>query len=175
MQQAILSPLLIISCFIFDFSSNHPFTDVNGRMSRLLTLLLLYQNQYLIGKYISFELLIEQTKETYYDVLQESSVGWADNAQDYLPFVQYLLGIILKAYREFEKRFNITHKTKLSSKERVSEIINHALVTLSKVEIVILAPELSQKTIERRLTELVKATEIKKIGSGRSTVYSSIK
>ena len=114
-------------------------------------------------------------KITYYDVLQESSVGWADNAQDYLPFVQYLLGIILKAYREFEKRFNITHKTKMSSKERVLEIINHALVPLSKADIVILSPELSQKTIERRLTELVKETEIKKIGSGRSTVYSSIK
>lgn len=174
-QEGKLDPLVIISCFIFDFLSIHPFSDGNGRMSRLLTLLLLYQNQYLIGKYISIELLIEQTKETYYDVLQESSVGWADNVQDCLPFVQYLLGIILKACREFEKRFNITHKTKMSSKERVLEIINHALVPLSKADIVILSPELSQKTIERRLTELVKETEIKKIGSGRSTVYSSIK
>ncbi|MGO3170694.1 MAG: Fic family protein [Bavariicoccus seileri] len=172
-QRGQLDPLLLVPCFILDFLSIHPFSDGNGRMSRLLTLLLLYQNQYLVGRYISIEMLIENTKESYYESLQASSVGWMENKQDYLPFVQYLLGIILKAYREFEQRFKVTHHIKIASSDRVYEIINHSLAPLSKTDIVALAPEISQKTIERRLTDLVKAGSIRKIGVGRSTTYIS--
>ncbi|MDU5336583.1 Fic family protein [Enterococcus sp.] len=173
MEKGNIDPLILIPCFILDFLSIHPFRDGNGQMSRLLTLLLLYQNNYLVGRFISIEMLIERTKTTYYEALHDSSIGWLENKQDYLPFLQYILGIILKAYREFETRFKITHNITISSSDRILEIITHSLTPLSKADIVILAPELSQKTIERRLTDLVKSERIQKIGAGRSTAYIS--
>lgn len=93
--------LLLISMFIIDFLCIHPFNDGNGRMSRLLTLLLLYQNDYIVGKYISLEKLIERTKGSYYDALQESSQGWMEDENNYEHFVKYILGIITAAYRDF--------------------------------------------------------------------------
>lgn len=94
-------PLLLIPMFVLDFLCIHPFRDGNGRMSRLLTLLLLYKSEYIVGKYISIEKLIEATKESYYDALQESSQKWHEEENDYLPFATYLLGILVAAYREF--------------------------------------------------------------------------
>ena len=101
-----MEPLVCRVLFIFDFLCIHPFNDGNGRMSRLLTLLLLYQHDYIVGKYISLEKLIEENKQPYYETLQESSVDWDAERNNYLPFLQYLRGIILKAIGSLRLAWN---------------------------------------------------------------------
>lgn len=163
--------LLIMPMFIIDFLCIHPFNDGNGRMSRLLTLLLLYQNDYIVGKYISLEKLIECTKDTYYDVLKESSQGWREDKNDYEPFVKYILGVIAAAYREFFDRAKIVEEKKVPKPSRIEELIKNHLGTITKSEIVNATPGISTTTIQRTLTELVKSEKIIKIGNGRYTKY----
>jgi Fic family protein len=122
--------------FILDFLCIHPFNDGNGRMSRLLTLLLLYRTGYYALKYISLEMIIEQTKETYYDVLQESSVDWNDGTNSYFPFVRYTLGIILNAYREFSKRIDYISDHSISKPERIKRLFENTLSRFSKKQLV---------------------------------------
>jgi Fic family protein len=165
-------PLLIMPMFIIDFLCIHPFNDGNGRMSRLLTLLLLYQNDYIVGKYISLEKLIERTKDSYYDVLQESSQGWIEGENDYEPFVKYMLGIVTAAYREFFDRVQIVEEKKVSKPDRIEELIKNHLGTITKTEIVDATPGISTTTVQRTLTNLVKAEKIIKIGNGRYTKYT---
>lgn len=164
-------PLLMIPVFILDFLCIHPFFDGNGRMSRLLTLLLLYREGYNVGKYISIEKLIEKTKEVYYDALQESSDGWQEEKNDYVPFVTYQLGIILAAYREFSDRVRIV-KENTKKPNRVRDIIKGHLGTITKAEIMAQCPDVSQTTIQRTLNDLIKSGEILKIGGGRYTSYT---
>ena len=166
-----IDPLLIIPCAILDFLCIHPYSDGNGRMSRLLTLLLLYKAGYLVGKYISIEMVVEKSKETYYEALQDSSIGWHNNKNDYLPFIRYTLGTVINAYKDFEDRFVLLEKKKMTSPERVYSVIQKSLVKLSKSDIVILCPELSQKTIERALKKLTDEGKIAKTGAGKSTAY----
>ncbi|MBR2944112.1 MAG: Fic family protein, partial [Clostridia bacterium] len=109
--------------FILDFLCIHPFSDGNGRMSRLLTLLLLYRAGYIVGKYVSIEKMIEQTKETYYEALQNSSAYWHEDENDYIPFVQYTLGVVVAAYREFSSRVKLIATSNMSKPERIREII----------------------------------------------------
>lgn len=161
--------LLLIPMFILDFLCIHPFNDGNGRMSRLLTLLILYQSGYTVGKYISIEMLIEKTKETYYEALQKSSIGWHENKNTYEPFVSYMLGIILKAYEEFENRVNYLKKVKKSEKIRM--LIDKTVGSISKKQIMEYYPEITKVTVERTLINLVKTGYIKKVGSGRNTAY----
>ena len=163
--------LLIIPLFIIDFLCIHPFNDGNGRMSRLLTLLLLYQNDYIVGKYISLEKLIERTKDRYYDVLQESSQGWIEDENNYEPFVKYILGVIVAAYREFFDRAQIVEEKKVPKPDRIEELIKNHLGTITKTEIVEATPGISTTTVQRTLTDLVKAEKIIKIGNGRYTKY----
>lgn len=163
--------LLIIPMFIIDFLCIHPFNDGNGRMSRLLTLLLLYQNDYIVGKYISLEKLIEQTKDSYYDALQESSQGWMEDENNYEFFVKYILEIITAAYREFCARAQIVEEKKVPKPEKIEELIKNHLGTITKTEIVDAAPGISTTTVQRTLTDLVKAEKIIKIGNGRYTKY----
>lgn len=164
-------PLLLIPMFILDFLCIHPFSDGNGRMSRLLTLLLLYQNDYIVGRYISLEKLIERTKDNYYEALQESSQGWMEDKNNYTPFVKYILGIITAAYREFFDRAQIVEEKKVSKPDRIEELIKNHLGTITKAEIVDATPGISTTTVQRTLTELVKAEKIIKIGNGRYTNY----
>lgn len=164
-------PLLLIPMFILDFLCIHPFSDGNGRMSRLLTLLLLYQNEYIVGRYISLEKLIEHTKDNYYEALQESSKEWMEDKNDYAPFVEYILGIITAAYREFFDRAQIVEEKKVSKPDRIEELIKNHLGTITKAEIVDATPGISTTTVQRTLTELVKAEKIIKIGNGRYTKY----
>lgn len=164
-------PLLLIPMFILDFLCIHPFSDGNGRMSRLLTLLLLYQNDYIVGRYISLEKLIERTKDNYYEALQESSQGWMEDKNNYTPFVKYILGIIMAAYREFFDRAQIVEEKKVSKPDRIEELIKNHLGTITKAEIVDATPGISTTTVQRTLTELVKAEKIIKIGNGRYTKY----
>ncbi len=169
-----MDKLLLIPMFILDFLCIHPFNDGNGRMSRLLTLLLFYKAGYIVGKYISMEMLIERTKETYYEVLQASSTGWHENENRYEPFVKYYLGITLKAYHEFENRVeHLRHRT-LSKPERIRNIIDKKVGKITKKEIMDSCPDISKTTVERTLTDLVKSGYITKVGSGPATGYVKI-
>lgn len=165
-------PLLIMPMFIIDFLCIHPFGDGNGRMSRLLTLLLLYQNDYIVGKYISLEKLIEKTKDSYYEALQQSSLGWMEDENDYEPFVKYLLGIITAAYREFFDRAKVVEEKKVPKPDRIEELIKNHIGTITKSEILENTPGISQTTVQRTLTDLVKEGKITKIGGGRYTKYT---
>ena len=167
-----LDSLILIPMFILDFLCIHPFNDGNGRMSRLMTLLLLYQSGYFVGKYISIERLIADSKETYYEVLQDSSAGWHEGTNDYLPFVRYMLGIVVAAYREFTSRVDILITRGLSKPERVREIIRSTTGRITKTQIMKQCPDISQKTVERALKELMDSDRIIKIGGGRYTSYT---
>ena len=171
MAQTDADPLLIIPMFILDFLCIHPFNDGNGRMSRLLTLLLLYRAGYIVGKYISIEKLIEQTKETYYEALQNSSAYWHEDKNDYIPFVQYTLGVVVAAYREFSSKIKFIATSNMSKPERIREIIKDTLGKITKTEIMEKCPDISQVTVQRALNELVTSGEILKIGGGRYTAY----
>lgn len=163
--------LVLIPMFILDFLCIHPFNDGNGRMSRLLTLLLFYKAGYMVGKYVSMEMLIEKTKETYYEALQASSFGWHENSSSYAPFVKYYLGIMEKAYREFESRVAHLQHRRLSKPERIRHVIEQKVGKITKKEIMDLCPDISKVTVERTLTDLVKNGVIMKVGSGSTTGY----
>ena len=167
-----IDPLILIPMFILDFLCIHPFSDGNGRMSRLLTLLLLYRAGYIVGKYISIEKLIEDTKEVYYDSLQKSSIKWHENANDYEPFVKYMLGVIVAAYRDFSSRVKWLTTENLSKPERIREIIRTTMGTITKSELLKRCPDISQVTVQRTLAELMETDEITKIGGGRYTKYT---
>lgn len=170
-QKESIDPLLLIPIFILDFLCVHPFNDGNGRMSRLLTLLLLYQQEYIVGKYISIEMMIEKSKESYYETLRLSSIGWHDNENDYVPFIKYYLGVILAAYREFSSRVETIRNQGLTKSERVRYIFETRVGKISKSDIAKLCPDISITTIEKALAELVKTDYIIKVGGGRSTAY----
>ena len=162
--------LLVIPVFIHDFLCIHPFNDGNGRVSRLLTTLLLYKSGYVIGKYISLEKKIQITKQEYYDSLSKSSVGWHEDKHDDSPFVEYLLGTILAAYRDFEDRVNISSK-KMSAKDMVIHAVNQKLGKFTKSDIIELCPEIGSSSVESSLKELCEEGMIEKRGGGRSTYY----
>ena len=164
-------PLLVIPMFILDFLCIHPFNDGNGRMSRLLTLLLLYRSGYIVGKYISIEKVIEQSKETYYETLQQSSAGWHENQNDYAPFVRYMLGVIVAAYRDFSSRVQVLVTSGMSKPDRIREIIKDTLGKITKAKIMEKCPDISQRTVQRTLMELQKKGEIIRLGGGRYTAY----
>ena len=165
-----VDPLLVIPVFIHDFLCIHPFSDGNGRMSRLLTTLLLYKSGFLVGKYISLEKKISDTKEDYYVALEESSKGWHEGSNDDTPFVKYLLGTILAAYRDFEDRIEIV-SAKLPAKEAVREAIKKKIGRFGKSDIMELCPDLSTSSIEIALRALVQEGFIERRGGGRSTYY----
>lgn len=165
------NPLLIIPMFILDFLCIHPFNDGNGRMARLLTLLLLYRSGYIVGKYISLEKVIEQSKETYYETLQQSSFGWHENENNYAPFVRYLLGTIVAAYRDFSDRVQFLTTKGLSKPDRIRELIKTTLGKITKTEIMEKCPDISQATVQRTLIDLQKQGEILKLSGGRYTAY----
>lgn len=167
----VCDPLVLIPLFILDFVSIHPFNDGNGRMSRLLTLLLLYKANYLVGKYISIEKIIEDTKESYYETLQKSSINWHNNKNDYSYFVEYYLGIILNAYKEFDSRISVVENKKITSYDRITNIFKENIIPINKSFIISKCPDLSETTIERILNRLLKEGKIIKISGGRYTKY----
>ena len=169
-----IDKLVLIPMFILDFLCIHPFNDGNGRMSRLLTLLLFYKAGYIVGKYVSMEMLIEKTKETYYEALQASSTGWHEGENSYEPFVKYYLGIMLKAYNEFESRVEHLKHRSLSKPDRIKAVIDNKVGKITKKEIMELCPDISRVTVERTLTDLVKSGYVAKVGAGPSTGYVRI-
>ena len=164
-------PLLLMPVFILDFLCIHPFNDGNGRMSRLLTLLLLYRAGFIVGKYISIEMLIEKSKDSYYEALQASSQNWHENGNDYLPFLKYMLGVVVKAYNEFEDRVEHLRHRKMSKADRIKDLIEKTPGKISKKYIAQACPDISVTTIERTLAELIASGFIEKVGVGRSTAY----
>ena len=165
-----IDPLLVIPVFIHDFLCIHPFSDGNGRMSRLLTTLLLYKSGFVVGKYISLEKKISDTKDDYYDALSDSSLGWHDGNNDDTPFVKYLLSTILAAYRDFEERVEIV-SAKLPAKEAVRAAIKKKIGKFRKADIMELSPDLSTSSIEIALRALVEEGFIDRRGGGRTTFY----
>ena len=163
--------LIATAVFVLDFLCIHPFNDGNGRMSRLLTLLMLYRAGFMVGKYISLEKIIEKSKETYYEVLEASSAGWHENNNNYEPFVKYLLGVIVAAYREFDERVLAVADIKQSKPEMVEELIKNNLGKITKREIAQQLGNVSEVTIQRTLASLLADNKIIKIGGGRYTKY----
>ena len=165
-----VEPLIAIPVYIHDFLCIHPFNDGNGRMSRLLTTLLLYRSGFYVGKYISLEAKIAKNKDLYYEALGRAQDGWHEGEEDVVPFIKYLLGTILAAYKDFEDRFEIIEE-KLPALEMVRKATKNKIGKFSKRDIRELCPTLSVSSIEGSLRTLVKEGELMKGGSGKATYY----
>ena len=165
-----VEPLIAIPVFIHDFLCIHPFNDGNGRMSRLLTTLLLYRNGFYVGKYISLEAKIAKNKDLYYNALSLSQEGWHEGTDDPLPFIKYLLGTILAAYKDFEDRFALV-ETKRSALDMVRMATQNKIGRFTKQDIRELCPTLSLSSVEGALRQLVALGEIKREGQGKGTRY----
>ena len=168
-----VEPLIAIPVFIHDFLCIHPFNDGNGRMSRLLTTLLLYRNGFFVGKYVSLEAKIARNKDFYYDALSASQNGWHEGTDDPDSFIKYLLGTILAAYKDFSDRFSLV-ETKRSALETVKLATENKIGRFTKQDIRELCPALSISSIEGALRKLVESGELKREGNGKSTCYYRI-
>lgn len=169
-----VEPLIAIPVFIHDFLCIHPFNDGNGRMSRLLTTLLLYRNGFYVGKYISLEAKIAKNKDLYYDALNRSQHGWHEGCEDAVPFIKYLLSIVLAAYKDFEDRFAIVEE-KLPAIDVVRKATQNKIGRFAKQDIRELCPSLSLSSVEGALRKLVAAGELKREGAGKTTCYIRLK
>lgn len=169
-----LEPLIAIPVFIHDFLCIHPFNDGNGRMSRLLTTLLLYRNGFYVGKYISLEAKIAKDKDLYYDALSRSQDGWHEGTEDVIPFIKYILSTILAAYKDFGDRFAIVEE-KLPAIDMVKKAAEYKIGRFTKQDIRELCPSLSISSIEGSLRKLVENGEFKREGVGKSTFYIRLK
>ena len=169
-----INQLLLIPCVILDFLCIHPFRDGNGRMSRLLSLLLLYKNGFDAGKYVSFEEQINKYKDLYYDALQRSSAGWDTNSNDYFPFMQNFLSTLYMCYKELDKRFAVVHGKKVTKSARIEATVLGSLIPISKAEICAIHPDISPTTVEAVLGKMVRDGQIRRIGVSRGSRYIRI-
>jgi Fic family protein len=166
-----VNQLLLIPCFILDFLCIHPFADGNGRISRLLSLLLLYKNGFDAGKYISFEEQINKSKWDYYEALRLSSEDWHEDNNSYFPFIQNFVTTLLYCYKELDKRFAVVNAKKVSKRERVEATVLNSLLPISKQEICYVLPDVSPTTVESALSAMVKNGFADKVGTGKNTKY----
>ena len=166
-----INQLLLIPCVILDFLCIHPFKDGNGRISRLLSLLLLYKNGFDAGKYVSFEEQINNNKGYYYETLRESSAGWNTNENTYVPFIQSFLSTLYMCYKELDKRFNVVNSNKITKKARIEATVLNSLTAISKAEICNVLPDVSPSTVEAVLGTMVREGRIQIIGKGKNTRY----
>lgn len=169
-----LEPLIAIPIFIHDFLCIHPFNDRNGRMSRLLTTLLLYRSGFYVGKYISLEAKIAKNKDLYYNALAEFQTGWHEGTEDVIPYIKYILGTILAAYKDFEDRMELV-ETKLPAIEMVKRASENKIGRFNKQDIRELCPTLSDSSIEGALRKLVASGELQREGKGKNTRYFRLK
>ena len=169
-DDGIVDPLILIPVFVHDFLCIHPFRDGNGRMSRLLTTLLLYRSGFYVGKYISLEAIIAKIKDLYYDALSESQDGWHEGSDDPTPFIKYLLSIIDMAYKDFEERLEIVHK-KLNANELVELAFEKKIGKIKKSDIAELCPNLSVSAVEKGIAKLLADGKVEKLGNGKNTFY----
>ena len=166
-----INPLLLISCFILDFLCVHPFDDGNGRMSRLLTLLLLYKKGFDIGRFVSIENMINENKGEYYRTLQGSSINWQNNKNDYEPFMLYMIQILYECYTKLDENVFSQIDKKLTKTERIETVLMNAFVPISKRSIQNQLPDISEQLIEMVLSQLIKKDKIIKIGSYKDAMY----
>lgn len=169
-----VEPLLLISAFVLDFLCIHPFNDGNGRMARLLTLLLLYKSGYEVGRFISLEKIIENSKESYYETLNKSSMLWHDGKHDLFIWCEYLLGTIVAAYRELENRVGVINNHRGNKGERVEKAIYNIIGYFTKEEIRNLCPEIGESTINRVFEKLKSEGKIEPLGKGRSAKWKRL-
>ena len=170
-----VNQLLLIPCVILDFLCIHPFSDGNGRVSRLLSLLLLYKSGYDVCKYVSFEEQINLSKEYYYEALQESSKGWHTNENSYFEFMENFLSTLYKCYKDLDKRFSTVNGKKISKSERIEQTVLNSVLPVSKAEICDILPDVSPTTVEAVLGRMIKDGTIKKMGQARATRYVNAK
>jgi Fic family protein len=167
-----IDPLLLIPAYVLDFLCIHPFTDGNGRMARLLTLLLLYQAGYEVGRYISLEHLIENQREGYYDALFKSSQGWHEGAQTLLPWWEYFLGVmLLGAYREFECRTGELTSAYGAKTEMVIAALRKLPATFRYADLAQACPNVSRPTIKRVLGQLREEGKVECVRAGRDAIW----
>jgi len=171
LEQEKYPPLYAIACFILDFLSIHPFRDGNGRVSRLLTLLALYKHGFFVGKYISLERITEESKETYYESLNKSSVGWHGAKHDIEPWLFYFFGTVLSAYREFEKRAGKVKAARGAKTEMVITAIMEFTGNFRISDIERACPSVSRDMIRTVLRKLQKDRAIKSLGKGQSAEW----
>ncbi len=171
-----MDALIVIPCFIIDFLCIHPFNDGNGRMSRLLTLLLLYKSGYTVGKYISIEKKIEETKDCYYEVLKNADIGWYDEVNDPTPFIRYMLNIILSCYIEFEQRVSLIGKSGISSMayDIVKKYVNEKIGKFTISEVVANCPTIGRASVLASLKKLIEEGIILRHGKGRASYYIKV-
>ena len=170
-DDAAVNKLLLIPCVVLDFLCVHPFRDGNGRLSRLLTLLLLYRNGFDAGKYISFEAAVNAHKAEYYEALKESSVGWEESRPRYFPFMVNFLSTLYECYSELDKRFASVAAEKVSKKKRIEATVLNSFTPLSKSDICAILPDVSPTTVEAVLGAMVRDGKIRRLGGGRGTKY----
>lgn len=173
-NNANINQLLLIPCVILDFLCIHPFRDGNGRMSRLLSLLLLYKNGFDAGKYVSFEEQINDYKAYYYEALRQSSDGWHENKNSYFPFAENFLSTLYMCYKELDKRFTVVNGKKITKKARIEATVLNSLTPLSKAEICQILPDVSPTTVEAVLGAMVKSGTIQRIGASRAARYVKV-
>ena len=166
-----INQLLLIPCVILDFLCIHPFKDGNGRISRLLSLLLLYQNQYDVCKYISLEEQINKRKAIYYSVLKKSSEGWHENRNDYTPFMIEFLTEIYMSYKELDQKLGGMDGKKATKQERIKKAVLDSLIPVSKTDICELLPDVSMTTVEAVLGKMVREGRVRKVGGGKNVQY----
>lgn len=174
MNKGDVEALILVAVFILDFLCVHPFNDGNGRMARILTLLLLYQLGYEVGRYISLEKIIEESKESYYETLKKSSTGWHDKVNDIFPWVNYLLGTIVAAYKQLEDRVGIVEGGKGNKAARIEDFIDKKIGYFSKEEIRNACPDVSESSINRVLNKLKDEKKIISMGKGRNAMWKKL-
>ena len=169
-----INQLLLIPCVILDFLCIHPFRDGNGRMSRLLSLLLLYKNGFDAGKYVSFEEQINNSKGYYYEALKQSSELWEKNQNSYIPYMQNFLSTLYLCYKELDKRFNVVNSNKITKKSRIEQTLLNSLTPISKSEICKILPDVSPTTVENVVGAMVRNGQVQIIGKGRNSKYMKV-
>ncbi len=170
-QDSEIPALLLIPCFVLDFLCVHPFSDGNGRISRLINVLILYQSGYDIERYISLEGQINKYKDSYYEALKASSARWHENKNDYTPFIIFFLQIMYKCFKDLDDAFTDISLKKAKKSERVEGILLEAMAPISKQEIQDKLPDVSIRTIEIVLNKMLKEEKIRKIGTFKDARY----
>ena len=169
-----INQLLLIPCVVLDFLCIHPFRDGNGRISRLLTLLLMYQSGFMVGRYISFEEQVNAANAAYYQALEQSSAGWHENENDYIPFMRNFLVTLYRCYSELNSRFAAARSGHVSKSARIKATVLESIVPISKRDICQMLPDVSVTTVEAVLGSMVREGSIRKIGAGPATRYLRI-
>jgi Fic family protein len=166
-----INQLLLIPCVVLDFLCIHPFADGNGRISRLLSLLMLHKNGFDAGKYISFEEQINLNKANYYAALKDSSADWHTGGNSYFPFIENFVTTLLYCYKELDKRFAVVNSGKVTKRSRIEATVLNSLLPISKREICYILPDVSPTTVEAVLSDMQRVGLIEKIGTARNTKY----